>query len=79
MLRLQHHHRRVRLDAIVEVDDVLVEHADAARRDRRADIFRLVGAVDAEQRILVTLIEIQGACAERIVGAARDGRPSMRL
>ncbi len=51
------------LDPVVEVDHVLVGHADAARRDRLSDIFRLVGAVDAEQRVLAALVEIDAARA----------------
>ena len=37
-----------------------------------ADIFRLVGAVNAEQRVLVALEEIEAARAQRIVRAAVD-------
>jgi hypothetical protein len=51
VLRFQHHYDGADADAIIEIDDVLVGHADAARGDRRADIFRLVGAVNAEQRV----------------------------
>ncbi len=49
----QHHDRRAELDPVVQVDDILVGHADAAGRNRRADVFRLVGAVDAVQRVPV--------------------------
>ena len=42
-----HDHARADLHPVVEVDDVLVAHADAARRDRVADRPGLVGAVDA--------------------------------
>ena len=52
---LLHHDLRPLRHAPVEVDHVGVEHADAARRHRFADAFGLVGAVDAEQRVLVVL------------------------
>src|SRR6516164_2254345 len=53
LLRGQHHHHGAQLHALVEVDDVLVGHADAARGDRLANVFRLVGAVDAVEGVLV--------------------------
>jgi hypothetical protein len=43
------HDNCANFDAIVEVDHVLVGHANAARGDGSADIFRLVGAVDLGQ------------------------------
>src|SRR5262249_1503882 len=45
--RGQHHHRAAELDPAVEVDHVLIGEPDAAGGNRLADIFRLVGAVDA--------------------------------
>src|SRR6185503_18851879 len=51
------------LDLLIEVDDVFVAHADAARRHRLADGPGLVRAVDAVQR----RAEIHGAGAERIL------------
>src|SRR5258708_3336338 len=57
---------RSRLHPAHEIDDVFVEHADAARRDGLTDIFRLVGAVDAVQRVLVALVEVERPRAERI-------------
>src|SRR4051794_25988664 len=54
------------LHTVVEVDHVLVEHADAARRHRLADRLRLVRAVDAVE----AGAEIQGARAERVFRAA---------
>ena len=65
---LLHHHLRPLLHPLVEVDDVGVEHADAAGRNRLADALGLVGAVDAEQRVLVVLEQIERAGAERIAG-----------
>src|SRR6185437_8445321 len=58
LVRCQHHHDGAGLDPLVQVDDVLVGHADAARGNRLADIFRLVGAVDAVERVLVALEQI---------------------
>src|ERR1700744_3944099 len=49
-LRSDHDHARTDLDATVQVDHVLVAHADAAGRDRAADRPGLVGAVDAVDR-----------------------------
>src|SRR5215470_10499715 len=66
VLRLEDDHDGADLDAVVEVDRVLIGEADAARRDRGADIFRLVGAVDAEQRVLAARVEIHRARAHRI-------------
>ena len=48
--------------AIVEIDNVVIGHADAARRGRCADGMRLVGAVDA----VLGVAEIQRARAEWI-------------
>ena len=54
------------LDAFEQVGDVLVQHADAARRDELADRRGLVGAVDAVDG----RAEIHRAGAERVAGAA---------
>ena len=62
------------LHPIHEIDDVLVGHADAAGRDGLADIFRLVGAVDAVQGVLVALVKVDRPRAERIFRP-----PAMRL
>src|SRR4051812_13437879 len=70
VLGIEHDDDRADLDPGVEVDDVLIGHADAARGNRRADIFRLVGAVDAEHGVAAALEEIERARAERIVDAA---------
>jgi len=39
-------------DAIIEVDDVLVEQTDAAARNGLADALGLGGAVQAEERVV---------------------------
>src|ERR1700682_3762185 len=53
-------------DPVVEIDDVLVAHADAARGNRGADRPGLVRAVDAVEG----RAEIHGARAERIFRVA---------
>src|SRR5205085_2814847 len=40
--------------------------------NRRADVFRLVGAVNPEQRVLAARIEIQRARTHRIIGPRRN-------
>src|SRR5512139_4037701 len=52
--------------ALVEVDDVLVDHADAAGGNARAFGPRFDGAVDAVERVLVVLPEIHGSRTKRI-------------
>ena len=49
---------RAELYATVEVNHVLVGHANAARRDGSADIFWLIGAVDAVLRVLAARVQI---------------------
>src|SRR5688572_804015 len=65
--------------AVVEIVDVLVEHAHAARGDGLADAPRLVDTVDAEQDVAVVLVEVEGTRAERIVDAALHGARQVRL
>src|SRR5580765_4603150 len=54
------------LQPIHEIDDILVGHADAAGRDGMANVFRLIGAVDTVQRVLVALVKIDRPRTERI-------------
>src|SRR5262245_54846425 len=61
-----HNDFRADLHAVVEIDHVLVAHADAARGHRGADRPRLVGAMNAIER----RAEIERARAERIFRAA---------
>src|SRR5260370_23854763 len=61
-----HDHGGANGDAVVEIGDVFVGHAEAAGRYRLADRLRLVGACNAIKR----RAEIHGARAEPIVGAA---------
>ena len=44
--------------ALVEINDILVEHTNAAGRNALADGPRLVGTVNPEKRVLVTLPKI---------------------
>jgi hypothetical protein len=62
----QHDNPRADLDPLIEIDGIGVHHPDAAGGHRLADRVRLVGAVDAKQRVLVALEQIKRAGAERI-------------
>src|SRR5436309_13034503 len=64
--RSDHHDLGADLDPLIEVDHVLVSHADAAGRDLGADGPGLVRAVDAIER----RAEIHRTRPERIVGTA---------
>src|SRR6218665_194319 len=68
-LGLPHHDGRSRGHALVEVDDVLVEQAHAARRHRLPDRTLVRVAVQAIERVLPILEDIEGA-------GARSGWPS---
>src|SRR5260370_30002462 len=70
----QRHDRGAELHPAVEVDHVLVGEPDAARRDRVADIFRLVGAVDPVQRVLAVGVEVQAARAHWVLRTTRHMR-----
>src|SRR5687768_1650900 len=54
----------------MKVDDVVVVHPNASRRHIQSDRPWLRRAVDAVDRILVALVEIKRARAERIVRSA---------
>ena len=62
----KHHHAGADLDAVEQVGDILVQHADAARGDELADRRGLVGAMDP----IDGGTEIHRARAQRIAGAA---------
>jgi hypothetical protein len=62
----QNDHASAHLDAVVEVHDVLVGHANAAGRDRLADRLRFIRAVDAKKRTA----KIYCPRTERIVRSA---------
>src|ERR1043166_6137246 len=65
--------------ALVEVDHVLIDHADAAGGDAAADGPGLGGAVDAVERVLVALPQIKRARAERVAGSARHADAALQL
>src|SRR5262249_62071606 len=56
--RGEYDNRRSHLHPLVEVDHVLVGHADAAGRYGLTDILRLVGAMDAVERVLAPLVQV---------------------
>src|SRR5258705_7406274 len=62
-----HDHGGANGDAVVEIGDVFVGHAEASGRHRLADRVRLVGAVNAIKR----RAQIHGPRPERVVDAAR--------
>src|SRR5215831_1841214 len=62
----QYHDLGADMHAVIEIDHVLVDQADAARGHVLADRLRRVGAVDAVHRAA----EIHGTGAEGIAGAA---------
>src|SRR5262249_955720 len=55
---------------LIEIDCVLIDHADATGGDTLADSRRLYRPVDAKKRVLIVLPEIHRAGAERIVWTA---------
>ena len=63
------------LHSIIKIDHVIVGEPEAARRDCLADSVRLVGAVDAVDR----LAEIERARAQRVAGAAGHEPWKIRL
>src|SRR5262249_51370955 len=77
--RRQHHDLGADARAIVELDDVLVGHSNAARGNALADGPRLVGAVDPVKGVLVALPKIQGAGAERILRTAGHAEAAAQL
>src|SRR5712691_6643551 len=60
---------------VVEIHDVPIHQAEAARRNRMADRLRLIGAVDAVDRVA----EIKGTRPERIARAAGHEPRQIRL
>jgi hypothetical protein len=73
--RLQHHDLRAGGRALIEIDHVLIDHADAARRDVLADGPRLEGAVDAVERVLVALPEIMARALSALRVQPDKSRP----
>jgi hypothetical protein len=69
--RRKHHDLSAEGRALVEVDDVLVDHANATGRDASADGPGLVRAMDSVKGIFVALPEIHGSGAQWIARTAR--------
>ena len=55
LVRRKYYDDGANFDAFVEIDDVFVGHANAARGNRLSDIFRLISAVNPIKGVLVTL------------------------
>jgi hypothetical protein len=68
---LQDHHPRADRNTIVEVNDVLIEQANAPARHGLADGPRFIRPVLAKVRVLIASVEVKGSRAERVVDAAR--------
>ena len=49
----------VPIQTVMQIDDLLVQHAEAARRHRLADGLRRVGAVNAIEGVAVALVKIR--------------------
>src|SRR5687767_14308033 len=75
----EHDHGRPDRGPVVQVDRVLVDHADAAGGDAGPDGRWLDRPVDAEERVLTVLPEVHGARAERVAGAARHADAALQL
>src|SRR5262249_2572191 len=69
VVRSQHHHKRAHLHVAVKINDVLVGQAYAARGNGMSDPSRLVGAVDAIERVLAARVEIERTRTHWIAGA----------
>jgi hypothetical protein len=53
-----HHHNRANLHPAVEIDRILIGYPDAAGGNRMANVFGLIGAVDAIQSVLATGVKV---------------------
>ena len=69
MLALDHGDMCANWDAVVEIDDVLIEQTNAAARDSVTDAFRLIRAVQPEKCIVAVPVKIKSARAKRIAEA----------
>ena len=63
------------IDSAIEVDDIIIDHADTSARDVRANCLWRVGAMNSIDRIA----EINGARAQRIADAAGYESRQIRL
>src|ERR1035437_1105332 len=75
----KHYDPRADRRVMVEIDDILVDHSDAAGRNTLADGPRFDGAVDAVKRVLVALPEVHGAGTERIARAAGHAEAALQF
>src|SRR5579883_1813843 len=75
----EHHHARSDRGFLVEIHRILIDHADAAGGEALANCPGLVRAMDAKQRILVSLPKIHGPGAERIGRAAMHANAALQL
>src|ERR1035437_285966 len=78
-VRRKHHDPRTDRRALVKVDHVLVDHADATGGNARADGPRFDSAVNAVERVLVALPEVHGAGTERIARAAGHAEAALQF
>ena len=62
-LALHHRHMRADRDVVVEIDDVLIEQANAAARDGVTDALWLVGAMHAKISVAAVTVEMERAGA----------------
>ena len=64
---LDHRHSGTRRHAVVEIDDVLIEQAEAAARNGLADTLRFVSAMQAEKSVVTVTVKIERTGPEWIV------------
>src|SRR5712671_1483982 len=77
--RGKHHDLGAYGRALIDVGHSLIDHADASGRDILAYRPGFDGAVNAKERILVTLPEIQGTGAERVARTAMHADATLQL
>src|SRR5258707_328519 len=77
--RGQHHDFGADRRALIEVDDILIDHADTPGRDTLADRPGFDGAVNAKERILVALPQVKCAGAEWVARTAMHAQPALQL
>src|SRR6266566_806269 len=77
--RGKHHHLGAYGRTLIEVDHILIDHADASGRDALAYRPGFDGAVNAKECVLVALPQIQCAGAERIARTAVHAQPTLQL
>ena len=78
-VRRKHHDPRTDRRALVKVDHILVDHADATGGNARTDGPRFDGAVDAIERVLIALPEVHGAGTERVARASMHAEATLQF